>query len=596
MKNSSSPTPGATSHRITHSPQPVVDNQDISPSGRHISPSARNRVTSSSSGATKRTLRRVSTQTFRAAIAAIPADTEDTHPQLREIHNNAREVGRRAWGIRGTVHERPVIDNDWLDNFDQDVWDFLDLAVRLPQAGGMLATELSETHDALDSTCEKLSAAETELDESRDEIISLKRKIEQMEYKLKAKQDEISQQDAKLIAALKVKDSENAVQIKYLQEKIDEQQWNIDHLKGQVENKRNIWREMHPNQQNPYDGFSMVPPAIKKASHNRTSSSGRGHARIASVGTFQSGGSVTSAALTRVNETGSPSKTNIPLELDIKTLDISTDDETAWTERFTYIFKLTRAFCELYFTKISVPSDQIKNYIAGEDKTVWGFMRAICKISNSAIDDSQVQVLLGDNYRVYFMTRIMIQYIIRHILSAEGWAGFSETVTAEISNLDRRLQKKTVLSEERQQIVDRLNEIHREVFSGARGEKFKKYKFEHHLTGLEKMVAPLTAVSAASGSGRLASDLKYIASECWDLSGRLWRSGLTFQYVWDDPGARFSADSHQTANSDRHPAELMRKNASIKLATTPAVIIRSDQGLTIQTKQILKSNVVIEGL
>ncbi|KAK3985588.1 hypothetical protein QBC44DRAFT_298901 [Cladorrhinum sp. PSN332] len=543
------------------------------------------------------------------------------------MRNNAREVQRRTWGIRGAIHQRPLIDSDWLNNFDQDVWCLLDLSVRMPQAGAKLVAELDETQESLDQTRAKLSTAETALDESREQVLELRKKLEEMEEELKSKQAVINQQCSKM--------AEDAKRITALTKTIGRfymGRWLMSdqYLKGQVDNKRNVWRDMHPKQQAPHDKANVATAMNKKAGPNRAVSSyvpPRGASaaapqRVASVAAFKklavnptqqpfgqfgqsnlTGRSVSFApwsrpstpAITTVSESGSPSKIKLPIEMAMQTLDISADEEASWMEGFTVLFNLTAAFCQLYFSKIPA-TNNIKAHIMDKNKAVWDFMCAICRGPNIENNEAQVHVLLGDNYRVYFMSRIIVQYIAKHMLSSEGWAGFSDTVDNEMFTLNDRLVREAVQSQDRQPIVNRMNEIYHSIFSATQGENFKEFKLNHHLAALKKIISPFVEdLEAGSGEAKAHSveaDLKFLVGKGWELSARVWQSRLTFQYTWNDCGAKFSGDSHIAVNTDRDPAELMGRHARISLSITPAVMMRSDGGLTIQAKQILKSKVL----
>ncbi|KAK4167334.1 hypothetical protein QBC43DRAFT_363203 [Cladorrhinum sp. PSN259] len=586
---------------------------------------------------TPRSLRRVATRTFNDAVAAIPADSggDDVHPQLKDLRNHSREVQRRTWGIRQAINQKPVIDDEWVDNFDQDVWHLLDLSVRMAQAGAKVVAELNETQEALHTTRTKLSASETALAETRDEVLDLRKKLAMMEEDLKGKQGTIDEQKIiignanKLIASMEVKSSEDAAAITFLKEKYEEHKTTLEFLKGQVDNKRNLWKDVH-KKQDPYDKpnaaaafhgkvgpgraiSAFVPPRLAAAAAPQ---------RVASVATFnklavstqqQASGQPNLTAKTasfvpwiraptpatiRVDETGSPSKIQIPIELGMGTLSINSADEAAWTAVFDEIFKLTASFCRVYFDRIPAIGTDIKSHIKTTNAHVWDFMCAVCRTQNTEHSESQVYELLSDTYRVHFMTRLIVQYIIKHMLSTEGWAGYSDTVNNEVAGLNDRL-KVVVQSQERQEIVERQNQIYEEIFKSRQAETFKKYKLDVHVTALKKIISPF--ISSFEHGSPLArnrtaeADITFLGQKAWDLSSRIWQSRLTFQYFWNDWGAKFSPDQHIAVGFRHSPEELMSKHARIKLTITPAVMIRSDEELTINATQLLKSQVLLIG-
>lgn len=130
--------------------------------------------------------------------------------------------------------------------------------------------------------------------------------------------------------------------------------------------------------------------------------------------------------------------------------------------------------------------------------------------------------------------------------------------------------------------------------SGANAAAFKNHKLNQHHQHLKTMVAPFLPRDKKSTTTQEAFyDLFTIAGSAWELSTKLFQSRLTFQYVWNDVHTRFSAETHRSLGIDLDPHMLQQEYWRIKLCVTPAITLRNDQGMTIDTKNILKSGVLV---
>ena len=149
---------------------------------------------------------------------------------------------------------------------------------------------------------------------------------------------------------------------------------------------------------------------------------------------------------------------------------------------------------------------------------------------------------------------------------------------------------------ERQVLVDRRAELIKEMTEGENAARFKNFKLTQHHQFLKTMVAPfLPKRTSRNVTNEAFFDLFTITASAWELAIRLFQSRLTFQYLWSDAGTRFSVESHEPLDCRVSRLTLQYEQCRVMLAATPAVIVRNDQGLHIDTKNILKSGVLLVG-
>ena len=143
-------------------------------------------------------------------------------------------------------------------------------------------------------------------------------------------------------------------------------------------------------------------------------------------------------------------------------------------------------------------------------------------------------------------------------------------------------------------IIDRRAQLVSEMAAGANAAAFKNFKLTQHHQYLKTMVAPFLATrKAANVANEAFYDLFTITTTAWDLSAKMFASRLTFQYVWNDAGVRFAAETHEPLDCSVDRLTLQHEHCRVRFCATPAVTVRNDQGMTIDAKNILKAGVLV---
>ncbi|KAK4155058.1 hypothetical protein C8A00DRAFT_42288 [Chaetomidium leptoderma] len=296
-------------------------------------------------------------------------------------------------------------------------------------------------------------------------------------------------------------------------------------------------------------------------------------------------------------ETGSPKerKRNTPRTL--VRADLEDADSLKWADEFQSLFALVYGFCASYFHELPQINTDWKGHIRTEaNGELWEYICRICQTSQEQERGEHALRLLKDrDSRPYLLQRLILQHIIVFICSYEGWKDYSEDVDDEMEKLDGDLKKidpsKTY---ERQVILDRRAQLVADMMQGANAAPFRNFKLTQHHQYLKTMVAPFLAKGKNSNvTNEAFYDLFTITTTAWDLSAKLFRSRLTFQYMWNDAGVRFSAETHEPYDCIVDRLTLQHEHCRVRLCATPAVTVRNDQGMTIDTKNILKSGVLV---
>ena len=148
---------------------------------------------------------------------------------------------------------------------------------------------------------------------------------------------------------------------------------------------------------------------------------------------------------------------------------------------------------------------------------------------------------------------------------------------------------------ERQKLIDRQREIMKSMLAHPRYDAFRQYKKNEVFQKLKKFVGPLfpTDQKESGALGRAFFDLFAVTDRAIELSIELWLSRLTFQYVWSDTGAKFSADAHNPIMGIWDAATLESRKFRLKLVITPGITMRSDKGTSIVAKTVKRADVLV---
>lgn len=312
-----------------------------------------------------------------------------------------------------------------------------------------------------------------------------------------------------------------------------------------------------------------------------------------------------------IEETGSPKerKRNTPGSLLRSESD--NDESLRWAEEFQSLFALVVGFCTSYFYDLPQIEGDWKNVLKAEaNGDLWEYICRICQTNQEQERGDHALRLLQDRQsRPHLLQRLILQHIIVFMFSYEGWKDFSEDVDEEMERLEQNL--KTIdpaKTYERQVLVDRRAQLVGEMVEGDNAAAFKNFKLTHHQQHLRTLIAPFLPRRTGGGgggssknrnnkSGGVANEAFYdlftIASSAWDLSARLFRSRMTFQWAWAEVGTRFAADAHEPVDCSVDRLTLQHEHCRVRLGTTPAVTLRNDMGMTIATRNILKAGVLV---
>ncbi|GAB1313596.1 Liprin-beta-2 [Madurella fahalii] len=589
------------------------------------------------------------TQSFISALQAMTFNPEDEslHPAHKTVRDETCKLQARIWGLRQGMRHQPDIPRDFLSSFDYDIQELISNTVKLNQSADALAAEVKKAYGESERLQAIMGSQHVEHQQFRSKAEAT---IHDLERDVQSQQERRLNAEA-MLSSLEAQRTTDMQRIQELENEVQRLDMFVQILQEQVDGKRTLWMNVHRDPQEQAAAIERLrntavlsgptlpsgpmgrgqtlvgslhqspqtqmmvrsqsrssahsgqpqhlrPPSRAGSSSVYSGLSGLSNSRHAgSTPSRHSSMARPSPRATRITEWGSPNERRRDTTGALVRVETDDGESQKWAVEFQTLFALVYGFCKNYVEELPKIDRDWKSHLQGEaGGRLWDYICRVCHPGQEKERGDYALFLLKDSEsRPYFIERLIVQHIILFVLSSEAWEDYSADVDDEMKSLEQRLRttdpSKTF---ERQSIIDRRVELVTEMAEGPKAAAFKNHKLNQHHQQLRMMIAPFLPRTKENNTRDEAFyDLFAIAGAAWELSSKLLRSPLTFQYVWNDPCARFSADVHEALGCSISPTTLQREQWRLKLCVTPAITMRSDKGMTISAKQILKSGVTV---
>ncbi len=262
-----------------------------------------------------------------------------------------------------------------------------------------------------------------------------------------------------------------------------------------------------------------------------------------------------------------------------------------WHDQFASIF----GFIQGFFTKYTADSPDLGVRIEATAPILWAQLCQICFPTKANCGAPHVRFLLKEpESRAGLAARVTIEYILTHMLSLESWLGFEAAVDTEIQDIDRQLRaSEKFRTYERQELLDRQATMIMFMMKSPQWAAYNQFKTAGFKQGLKLAIGALVAVDKKDTQGEALFDLHQIAEMAWALSQKTMLSRLSFHYDFSEVCTKFNIDKHNPVSALLPPQVLHQRQARIKLAITPSITMRKEDGMSIVPKHIMKSNVLV---
>ncbi len=112
-----------------------------------------------------------------------------------------------------------------------------------------------------------------------------------------------------------------------------------------------------------------------------------------------------------------------------------------------------------------------------------------------------------------------------------------------------------------------------------------------HVHRLKDIVGPL--MNTMANRPDAGHTLSYICERVIRTSAQINCSNLSFQFLFNECGVKFSEQSHDAMNNSSHPRDLQNHHWRVMCVITPGITYRDDSGVSVDPRFISKANVLV---
>jgi len=293
--------------------------------------------------------------------------------------------------------------------------------------------------------------------------------------------------------------------------------------------------------------------------------------------------------------------------------------DSVWNEEIFRIFTMTIGFVQLNCTVVDESANQA---LAECAPRLWAYICSVTYPDNKQNAANHALYLLRQSqYRTYFLTRLLVQYIVQQMWDTKAWEGLNEDVTQTLTFIKRQLARThgpgkssplipllvplvvsdqgltwsttdaILTTEKRHELVEQRARTIRAFVTGDDWPKLRAGQLVRHLNRFKDIVAPF--INPTVSRAQATSELSTLCEAALRVSGMINMSSLSFQFIFNECGIKFSEQSHHPLNSQVSPSELQSRHWRLMCVITPGITYRNDADGRVDPHFIAKANVLI---
>lgn len=263
----------------------------------------------------------------------------------------------------------------------------------------------------------------------------------------------------------------------------------------------------------------------------------------------------------------------------------------SWREIFQKLFNAVKGWTEQFDEEVSIDAVQ---RVGTENRNLWAYIVSVasCYKSSQSTSGHAQFLLTSKEHRAKFITRLILQYLEQEVLRSKFWLGFDgkldallrSSVLPQLETTEHGFDQRRVSRERLQSIVDQI--------IGGPGYKTERDKrMGNHAKALEDIAGSFYLNNAHQQSAVVG--LHSIAKIAIEVSAKMMQSRLSFSFIWNECGVKFSHDSHLAINEEIYGYAVQYKHMRVAIVVTPGVSYRDDNGPSIVARSLFKAHVMV---
>lgn len=265
---------------------------------------------------------------------------------------------------------------------------------------------------------------------------------------------------------------------------------------------------------------------------------------------------------------------------------------TSWRDLFQKLFHAVKGWTDQVDEEVSI--DSVRR-VGMENSKLWDYILNVASCyKNSQSTPGHAQFLLtSQEHRTKFITRLILQYLEQEVLRAKFWLGWDKELDAFLSSSVLPKLESTAYSFDQRRVArEHLQSVVDKIVNGPGYKRSHREKMEKHAQALEGIAGSFYLKNAHEENAIVG--LHSIAKIAIEISAKMMQSRLSFSFIWNECGVKFSHDSHLAINEDLHGyAVQYNKHMRVAIVVTPGVSYRDDNGPSILARSLFKAHVMV---
>ncbi|CAK7203290.1 hypothetical protein SEUCBS139899_006021 [Sporothrix eucalyptigena] len=267
-------------------------------------------------------------------------------------------------------------------------------------------------------------------------------------------------------------------------------------------------------------------------------------------------------------------------------------------ERVRDIFEFFNSIKDWVDKYCGFPNNEAMHSLSHQHPRLWDYACSVTYPNNrhNAASHS-LFMLCNKSFRSYFITRLVIQYVVQQMWSPQAWEGLDEKLTEVLESVKHRLDLKygydaVLQPHERHALVEKRSRAIFDFMHQPTWNKSKAQKIYQASTRFKDILGPMMNMDTVDPQSA-HHELIGICESALRLSAILNTSRLSFQFIFNECGIKFSDQSHRPLNSSIPARELQAHHWRLMCVVTPGITYRNDAGVSVDPRFLAKANVLL---
>ncbi|OAA60910.1 hypothetical protein SPI_04934 [Niveomyces insectorum RCEF 264] len=245
-----------------------------------------------------------------------------------------------------------------------------------------------------------------------------------------------------------------------------------------------------------------------------------------------------------------------------------------------------------------VPNSDVMQNLNQNYPRLWDYACSVTYPSNrSNASSHSLYMLCNEPFRAYFITRMLVQYVVQQTWSPHSWDDLDDDLTDTLNGIKHRLDQTygydaVLQPHERHALVEKRAHTVMEFLRQPAWQTCKAQKVALTLARFKDIVGPMVTADAADYDTAM-QQLTHLCEDAVRLSAVLITSRLSFQFIFNECGIKFSDQSHRPLNTALPARELQAHHWRLMCVITPGITYRNDAGVNVDPRFMAKANVLL---